>query len=156
MDPNIIFTFGIPGLVIGNMVYRKLVKPYIVSSYQDSGTEITSSDDGDAPLSALSVSQTDSRQTDRQTQVQGPSRDKLLTFYAMLREAGISREHARPVLKGVWLPLDNNLWAEAAPPEPQSEPDPPRVLRVRDNGTEERVIPFYETEPGLRYEAPPR
>lgn len=41
------------------------------------------------------------------------SREEKLYIYTILRVAGITRDAARPTLKNIGVPLDNNLWTEA-------------------------------------------
>jgi hypothetical protein len=43
-------------------------------------------------------------------------RAKLLDTYRPLRKAGMSREAAQALLHAWGIPLDNNLWRDAAPP----------------------------------------
>lgn len=89
------------------------VKRYVAPRPRDTSSSVAS-----AAPSFLSSPETDSLQTAyRQPQPAQPGRPELLTLYQTMRAAGISREKARPVLKGVGLSLDNNLWAEAAPPD---------------------------------------
>jgi hypothetical protein len=82
-----------------------------------------------------------------------PTKEQKLTLYKTMREQGISREKARPILAAMGMPLDNNLWAEAAPAESTaSSPPEPRILMVRDNGNEPRPVVF---DPDFPYSAPP-
>lgn len=66
----------------------------------------------DGPSEA-SAPQTDAPQTpDRPT----ITRAQILDACKAMRVAGVTREQARGVLRALGLPLDNNVWSEAAPP----------------------------------------
>jgi hypothetical protein len=96
--------------------------------------------DSDTPSSSSSL-ETDNRQTAQTPMIPLPSRAVMLDTFRLLRNYGIPREEARPIIKALGLPLDNNLWTEAMPRN-DALPDPPRVLQVRDNGSAPRAIPF--------------
>lgn len=98
------------------------------------------------PLSSLdgqSAGRTDSPQ---------PSRDDLLTLYKVLRKYGVPREEIRAALKGVRVPLSNDVWAAAAPPPPP-EPEDEDVLVTPIAGRVTRKS-FYPDDPDLEYSAP--
>lgn len=116
-----------------------------VSDYQEEAPALMSRVEDSAALYSPSSLQTDSRQTDRQPTQAQPGRAELLTLYQTMRAAGISREKARPVLKGVGLPLDNNLWADAAPTE-----DAAHVTPIVGRRTSAQ----FETDPEFPYVAP--
>ncbi len=112
---------------------------------------------GEQHTSSLAVSpQTDNRsdQTDAAPvlDIPKPTRDELLTMYQVLRAHNMSRETARKMLNGVHLPLDNNLWADAAPKP--AAPDEPQAL------TPYAGRPYnpkqYQDDPELAYTAPPK
>jgi len=100
-------------------------------------------------LSSLRQTADQTRQT-AQTPTQ-PTKEQKLTLYRTMRAQGISREKARPILVAMGWPLDNNLWAEAAPADAPA-PTEPRVLMVRDNGNDPRPVVF---DPDFPYSAPP-
>jgi hypothetical protein len=98
-----------------------------------------------APTPSLASSlQTDSRQTADKPATVKPGRAELLTLYSTMRAAGITRDQARPALKAVGLPLDNNLWADAAPPES------PHVTPIVGRPTSAR----FETDADYPYQSP--
>lgn len=103
----------------------------------------------DAPASALLSPQTDSPQTDRQPATAQPGRAELLTLFKALRAAGIKRDDIRPALKGVGLPLDNNLWTDAAPAE-SDEAESSYRTPIVGRHTNAR----FETDPDYPYQAP--
>lgn len=82
------------------------VRPHVMSR----------SAENDTPSRPSSL-QTDSAQTPDQTELAAVRRAKLLDTYRPLRKLGMSREDARALLKPWGIPVDNNLWADAAPPE---------------------------------------
>lgn len=73
-------------------------------------------DEGAGPYFPQSL-QTDGAQTPDQTEIAALRRAKLFDTYRTLRELGMSRDAARAFLKPWNIPVDNNLWADAAPPE---------------------------------------
>src|SRR5262249_44438672 len=103
-------------------------------------------------LSCPSSLQTDNVQTDRQPPTAKPGAEELLTLYKLLRAHGIAREEARPVLKSVLLPLDNNLWRDAAPP-PAAEADGDDTLVTPFAGRPTKRS-YYPDEPSLEYQPP--
>ena len=88
-----------------------------VKRYVDVRPRVMSRSEENTPPSMPLSPQTDSRQTADKPAPVVPGRAELLTLFKALRAAGIKRDDIRPALKGVGLPLDNNLWADAAPPE---------------------------------------
>jgi hypothetical protein len=82
------------------------------------------------------------------------TRAQLLTLYTLLRAHGVSREKARPALKEAGIPLSNDVWAAAAPPDPAAADDtqPARILAIRERGRE-RIIPWHD-DPELEYQPP--
>ncbi len=93
-------------------------------------------------------------QTDAATalDVSKPSREELLTMYQVLRAHNMSRETARKMLNGVRLPLDNNLWAEAAP-KPVAADDAEIVTPYAGRRTK---ATYYPDDPDLEFRAPPQ
>lgn len=146
----VLFAAGVCILAIGFVwfyVVRPILEDYgvIVNPSQETDPYVMSrSDPAPAPSLALSL-QTDGAQTDRQPATVKPGRAELLTLYATMRAAGITREQARPALKAVGLPLDNNLWADAAPAEA------PHVTPYVGRPTNAR---FDVTDPDYPYQAP--
>lgn len=86
------------------------------------------------------------RQTDPQTDRPPITREIMLDVYKLLREHNVSRERARPILKAAGIPLDNNLWTQAAPP-----PEPISVTPIAGRPTNAEF-----RDPELTYHPPPR
>jgi hypothetical protein len=120
-----------------------------VNDYQESTPRVMSRSEARPSLSSPSSLQTDSFQTDRQLAQAQPGRAELLTLYQTMRAAGIGRERARPVLKAVGLPLDNNLWAEAVPVQPSSD-DAEYRTPIVGRPTSAK----FETDPDFPYQSP--
>lgn len=126
-------------------------RPSPVSHSEDSDPHVMSRSEEDDLLSRPLSPQTDDAQTDRRVEMKAPGRAELLTLYTAMRAAGMSREKARPALKAVGLPLDNNLWVEAAPAA--GNPDEPQyVTPIVGRPTAAR----FETDPEYPYQAPAR
>jgi hypothetical protein len=75
-------------------------------------------------------------------------RAELLTLYKTLRKYGVPREEIRPALKGVRVPLSNDVWASAAEQAPQEDANyrTPIVGRVTNAK--------FETDADFPYVAP--
>lgn len=130
-------------------VARPILESYgVISTVNDNDAApapLMSRSEGDAPASAAPRLQTDGAQTDRPPLLAKPDRAKLLTLYQLMRAAGIGRDPAGAALRGVGLPLDNNLWADAAPAD-----DAAHVTPIVGR----RTSAVFESDPELRYEAP--
>lgn len=122
-----------------------------VKASQYSGTEIMSSGAVRVPSELTSSLQTDGVQTSDQTIDPAARRAKLLDTYRRLRKLGMSRDDARALLSLWGIPLDNNLWAEAAPPDPPEEPTILTPIAGRPTKAS-----YYEADPELAYQPPPR
>lgn len=118
-----------------------------VNDYDDRAPRVMSRSEGGAPPSAPSSLQTGAAQTPDQTIDPAARRQKLLDTYRPLRALGMSRDDARALLNRWNIPLDNNLWAEAAP----AQNDRPYVTPIVGRATNAR---FEEADPELRYQAP--
>lgn len=108
---------------------------------------VTSSGREQQHASSASVSQTDSPQTADRPLAPAITREQMLDAAKTLRAAGLSREKGRAVFSALGLPLDNNLWAAAAPPEPEAD----YVTPIAGRATKKA---YYPDEPELEF-APP-
>ncbi len=122
---------------------REQLYGYAVSSYGDSDPYDMSSDvDYDAVLAVLSKD----GQNDGRTDSEQVGRAELLTLYKVLRKYGVPREEVRGALKGVRVPLSNDVWAQAQTAATQAEYVTPIVGR--------RTNAQFETDPEFPYQAP--
>ena len=117
-----------------------------VNNIEEAAPNNMSSVGAGASPSLPSSLQTDSRQTADRPALAMPSRDVMLNTCKMLRKHGMSREEARSMLKSMGLPLDNNLWADAAP----ADDEPIHVTPIVGRPT--RAV--FETDPDYPYQAP--
>lgn len=123
-----------------------VIAPRAVNDYQETTPVVMSrSDEGAGPYFPPSL-QTDGVQTPDQTEIAALRRAKLFDTYRTLRELGMSRDAARAFLKPWNIPVDNNLWAEAAP----SADDAPHVTPIVGRATSAR----FETDADYPYQAP--
>lgn len=100
-----------------------------------------------APAPSIPSSlETDGVQTRDQTNEAAARRLKLLDTYKPLRKLGMSRDDARAFLHRLDIPLDNNLWAEAAP----AADDAPHVTPIVGRPTSAK----FETDPDYPYQSP--
>jgi len=114
-----------------------------VRKYVEVRPRVMSRSDSTPPLSSPSSLQTDNRQTADKPLPPAPSRDVMLNTHKLLRKYGVPREEARPVLKALGLPLDNNLWTDAAPTD-----DAPHVTPYVGRPTSAR----FETDADYPYQ----
>jgi len=120
-----------------------VIAPRDVNDYEDAAPVVMSrSADEPAPSIASSL-ETRPVQTPDQAIDPAARRAKLLDTYRPLRKLGMCRDDARALLNPWGIPLDNNLWTEAAPQTPYVTPVAGRPTSAR-----------FETDPELRYEAP--
>jgi hypothetical protein len=103
--------FGMVGLGLLSMAVG-----WVVNLFRG---DVTSSNPSPPPDYAPSSLQTDDRRTPDRPMIPLPSRDVMLDTYRTLRKLGMAREEARMMLRALGLPLDNNLWTQAAPPPPE-------------------------------------
>ena len=92
-------------------------------------------------------------QTDGQTRgdramMPTPTTTQILDSCRVLRQAGLTRDQARAALKALGLPLDNNLWSQAAPTDDGQVIVTPFAGRVTRRE-------YYPDDPGLVYQEPP-
>jgi hypothetical protein len=124
-----------------------IIRDADVNDSQDAAPVVMSrSEDGDTRLRP-SVSQTDNRQTTDSAPRALPSRDVMLDTYKLLRKYGIPREEARPILKAAGLPLDNNLWSQAAP----AQNDAIYITPIAGRPTS---ASYYPNDPDLEFQPP--
>lgn len=117
-----------------------------VNDIEDAAPDTMSSAGAGASPSLPPSLQTDSRQTADRPALAMPSRDVMLNTCKTLRKYGMPREEARVMLKSMGLPLDNNLWADAAPVDDEPIHVTPIVGR--------RTSAVFETDPDYPYQAP--
>lgn len=77
-----------------------------------------------------------------------PTTTQILDSCRVLRQAGLTRDQARAALKALGLPLDNNLWSQAAPIDDGQVIVTPFAGRVTRRE-------YYPDDPGLVYQEPP-
>lgn len=113
--------------------------------FVNNNTPAVMSREGDE-VSAHAASSLQTRQQTASDQTEDPKarRAKLLDTYKALRKLGMSRDDARALLKPWGIPLDNNLWADAAPP--QEEP-----LEVTPIAGRPTSAKFHQDDPELEY-----
>lgn len=109
--------------------------PYVMSrSPADDGTY------GASPL------QTDRRQTTDRPTMLVPTRAEMLDIFKVLRARGVKRDELRGPWRAAGLPLDNNLWTEATPPD-----DDTHITPIAGRPTRAQ----FEADPELAYQSPP-
>lgn len=121
------------------------IQRYVSVNHSDQSDDNVMSRAAAAPaLSAALSLQTDSRQTADRPALSEPSRQIMFDVFMLMRKYGIPREEARPVLKAAGWKLDNNLWADAAPPDPE------RLTPIAGRPTRAE----FQTDPDYPYQAP--
>jgi hypothetical protein len=97
-----------------------------------------------APIAPV-VLETDGPSTPDRPMMPVPTEQQMLDVFKVLREAGVKREALRGAWKAAGLPLNNNVWAEAAPDDDLTiTPFAGRVTRRS----------YYQDEPDLEYQPP--
>lgn len=79
-----------------------------------------------------------------------PTREQQLTLFRLLREYGVPREKARPALKAAGWVLSNDVWAQAAPPEPEPADD----LLITPYAGRITRRHYYPGDADMEYQAP--
>lgn len=125
------------------------IKARFVNSSEDSAPVVMSRSEFRPSPSMPSSLQTDSAKVSDRRMIPAPTQNEMLDIYRLMREHNIPREKARPVLKAAGLPLDNNLWTQAAPPEPEAEE---YVTPIAGRPTPAQFK--YPDEPELNYQPP--
>jgi hypothetical protein len=139
-------TIGLISMLIGQIV--RLWDWLTVNRFRSDKHIVMSSAASENTQNApLSLRQT-AVQTDRPPMSPSLSRDVMLDMYRLLRMHGVPREKARPILKAAGLPLDNNLWSEAIPPDEEA----PAMTPIAGRPTRAR----YQDDPELVFEPPPQ
>lgn len=111
-------------------------EPIVMSRGQNNDREISSSSLQTRPQTASD-----------QTEDPRARRAKLLDTYRVLRKLGMNRDDARALLKPWDIPLDNNLWSQAAPPPEEPQEKAPISGRALPPN-----VKFHEDEPELQYQ----
>lgn len=110
---DFVVAFVVIGMVAAGL--SSMAIGWIVNRYREmSGRAMSSAENVPAPMPLSSKDGQDDGRTDGNP----IGRAELLTLYTVLRKYGVPREEIRPVLKGVRVPLSNDVWASAAPPPP--------------------------------------
>jgi hypothetical protein len=142
-----VLTIGFLAWLEGRNIVARIRSARVNHSAKSAPVVMSRSSESEHHISPSSL-QTDSRQTTDSAARALPSRDVMLDTYRLLRKHGMAREEARPMLKALGLPLDNNLWTEAAPP---SKDDDVLITPYAGRATKRS---FYPDEPELEYQAP--
>ena len=100
----------------GIVIMPRRTSYHVVRRSDDGGSVVMSRAEYNALVDRLS---SQDGQHDGRTDSPAPGRTELLTLYKVLRKYGVPREEIRAPLKGVRVPLSNDVWAAAAPAEPQ-------------------------------------
>ncbi len=139
------------GLIIAALIVvpYKIAKAWlwpIVKDFFVSAPDVMSrSEEDDRPAAPLLL-QTDDRQTPRPAQWPKLTPDETLDICKVLRRRGFLRDEARLIFRAFHQPLDNNLWAAAAPDEDT------HLTPIAGRPTKAQ----FEQDPDMAYEAPPR
>jgi hypothetical protein len=98
------------------------------------------------PSPGLSL-ETDARQTPDRPMMPVPTRDQMLDIFKVLRAAGVGRDTIGPAWRAAGLPLNNNLWSDAAP-------DPDEHLILTPIAQRPVDGKYYPNNPELEYKGP--
>lgn len=99
------------------------------------------------PFERLSL-ETDSAQSSDRRTIPTPTREEMLDIFKVLRAAGIKREALAGPWRAAGLPLDTNLWSQAAPPEKPTEQGAIHLTPIVGRPTSAK----FETDPDYPFE----
>lgn len=146
-------------IVVAGVVWFHIVRPILVDfgviggdggvkDYETPPATVMSRSEPAIPPSAPSSLRTDDGRTETTTPQPKFTEDQLLTLYAFLRSSGVTRDRATPALKAAGIPMNNNLWAKAAPMPPLEDGEYRTPIAGRPTSA------VFETG-DLAYEPPP-
>lgn len=133
---------------LGRIAWRHIFPPQPVNTSRPAAPPVMSRESVAPPQIALSSLETDDRKAPDRPTMPVPTRDQMLDIFRVLRASGVGREALRPAWKAAGLLLDNNLWAEAKP----ADPEPVSVTPIAGRPT---PATFAEQDPDLAYVPPP-
>lgn len=155
MSAATIFTLGVTILCVGWLwfyIARPILEDFgwittddTVNTYEDAAPIVMSRSDNGALSDRLSSK--DGR-SDGRTDSDQVGRAELLMLYKILRKYGVPREEIRAALKGVRVPLSNDVWASAAPASPQDDAEYRTPIVGRPTNAR------FESDPDFPYVAP--
>lgn len=108
-------------IILEAAAHRAVVGPPRVKGSPPPAPALMSRTSGEAPDDRASSPQTDGQTDGAAPTMSAPNREQMLDIFKVLRAAGVKREDLRPAWRAAGLPLDNNLWSEAAPPPPPAQ-----------------------------------
>jgi hypothetical protein len=127
--------------------FRQASGRYVVSTNASGGAVVMSRSQNTNDGFAASALQTDDRQTTDRRTMPVPTRDQMLDIFKVVRAAGIKRDQLAGAWRAAGLPLDNNVWADAAPAEQPAQHFTPIVGRPTNA--------VFESDPDFPYVQPP-
>lgn len=98
------------------------------------------------PSPSLSL-ETDAPKAPDRPMMPVPTRDQMLDIFKVLRAAGVSRDTIGPAWRAAGLPLNNNLWSDAAP-------DPDDAIILTPIARRPVDGKWYPEDPKLEYKGP--
>jgi hypothetical protein len=125
-----------------------LLPSVVVYEEEEEDNNITSSGAVVSPSQSRSSFRTDDGRTETTAHQNRFTEQELLTLYGGLRAQGMTRDAATRLLKASGIPMNNNLWARAAPPEDD-------MMLTPIAGRPTRAA-YYESDPALQYQEPPK
>lgn len=151
MPPVMIFLLIIFTLVVISTILMVLLKVATWWGERHAPVSAYAYDDMSSKGDALTVEPLSSKdgQDSGRTDTQQVGRAELLTLYKVLRKYGVPREEIRSALKGVRVPLSNDVWKAAAPAVPTDDD----VLVTPYAGRRTRAS-YYPDDPELEFQAP--
>lgn len=161
MDPNLIFNLGVPALVIGSMAWRKVIKPYLMSRTAEEENAPAGMGPVYIPVSHTSMEtggmERDTPDIDAlNTGMPRLSRDITIeaeiAFLAVIRNPDKSYRHSANKIAELMGGDRNTVLATVKAIRSGPEAEPITITPIAGRPTRAQ----FETEPGLRYEPPPR
>jgi hypothetical protein len=127
---------------VARQTWDAWLKPVVLRVWPARPPEIMSSATP-KPMSSPALSlETDAPKAPDRPMMPVPTKEQMLDIFKVLRAAGVSREAIGPAWRAAGLPLNNNLWSDAAPPD--DEIVTPYAGRVTKKD-------YYPDRPDLEY-----
>lgn len=140
-------TLAIGIIPVAKLVWKSFIQPR-VSTITPSALPVVMSNRPVPPTPSASPSlETDAPKAPDRPMMPVPTRDQMLDIFKVLRAAGVGREAIGPAWRAAGLPLNNNLWSDAAP-DPDEDMILTPIARRPVDGK------YYPNNPELEYKGP--
>lgn len=140
----------------GPVAYARQVSGRYVKDNAEQPTAVMSRSENESAPSARPSLGTDGVQASDGRTIPIPTPEQMLDIFKVLREAGVKRDRLAPAWRAAGLPLSNDVWRDAAPPEPPAKaaPDEDDDTMITPFAGRRTKASYYPDDPALEYQAP--